>query len=317
MPDKDISKIQELVYELKVRDVTKKKTIKITPSTQMSKLRELLRENRISGTPVVEDGELVGIISMEDFINWLGEGGPRCTVAERMTRKVMTVFEDEPLIQAVNKFERFGFGRLPVLKRETGTLVGIITKGDIIAGMLDKLDIGFRQAEMTYNRSDQIFKEMVADKKALILEYQVSGGNFAQAGSSASGLKTTLLHIGISPQIARRVAIATYEAEMNLIFFTDGGKIIANIDPHRIMLDVKDDGPGIPDIDQAMKPGYSTAPDWVRELGFGAGMGLCNIRMCADRMSLISKVGGGTRIEVDILLKREDKSARDPAEASV
>ncbi len=316
MAVEDISKIQELVYELKVSDVTKKSIIKVTPSTQMSKLRELLRDNRISGTPVVEDEEIVGIISMEDFINWLGEGGPSCTIAERMTRNVMTDFEDEPLIQAVNKLERFGFGRLPVLKRETEALVGVITKGDIIAGMLDKLDIGYRQAEMSYDRSNQIFKEMIADKKALILEYQVSGGNFEQAGSSASGLKTTLLHIGISPQMARRVAIATYEAEMNLIFFTDGGQIIANIDPHRIRLDVKDDGPGIPDIDKAMTPGYSTAPDSVRELGFGAGMGLCNIQKCADRMNVISKVGTGTRIEVDILLRSEDESPQDRAEAS-
>ncbi len=98
---------------------------------------------------------------------------------------------------------------------------------------------------------------------------------------------------------------------MNLIVFTDGGRIVANIEPTIIRLVVKDDGPGIPDVDRAMQPGFSTAPDWVRELGFGAGMGLNNIERCADRMDLHSTVGERTRLEVDILLERDGESERD------
>ncbi len=308
MIEREITKIQELVYELRVGDVMKRGVIKVIPSTQMSDLRAVLRDNRISGTPVVEEGRLVGIISLEDFIRWLYDGGPDCAVVDRMTRKVISVFEDEPLIQAFNNLERFGFGRLPVLARGIGKLTGVITKGDIIGGLLKKLDIGYRQAEIHSTRSSHIFEDIVADKSALIFEYQVSGGDFSRAGNSAGGLKTTLLRLGISPQITRRAAIATYEAEMNLIFFTNGGKIKTKIEPEIIQIEVEDDGPGIPDIDQALKPGFSTAPEWVRELGFGAGMGLHNIQKCSDRMNLSSTVGKGTRLKVEILVGNEDGS---------
>jgi len=313
--EREITKIQELVYELRVRDVMKQEVIKVTSSTPMSDLRGILRDNHISGAPVAEEGKLVGIISLEDFIRWLYDGGPDCAVADRMTRKVISVFEDEPLVQAFNNFERFGFGRLPVLARGTGKLTGIITKGDIIGGLLKKLDIGYRQAEIHSSRSSHIFEDIVADKSALIFEYRVSGGDFSRGGTSAGGLKTTLLRLGIPPGITRRAAIATYEAEMNLIFFTSGGKIKAKIEPEIIQIKVEDDGPGIPDVEQALKPGFSTAPDWVRELGFGAGMGLQNIQKCSDRMRISSTVGKGTRLKVDILLEDEDGFERDHKKA--
>ncbi len=308
MPDREITRTQELVYELRVSDVMRKDVIKVAPSTPMRALQKILRDNRISGTPVVEDGRLVGIISIEDFIGWLDDGGPDCAILDRMTTNAVSIYADEPLIQAVNKLERFGFGRLPVLTPGAGELVGVITKGDIVAGLLRKLDVDWRDAEVRNSRSRHIFEDIVAHKSVLILEYEVPGGKFDLAGTCASGLKTSLLRLGISPRAARRVAIATYEAEMNLIFFTEGGQIMAKMAPDVIRLEVHDDGPGIPDIEQAMQPGFSTAPDWVRELGFGAGMGLQNIKTCADRMDLSSTVGKGTRLEIDILLERKDES---------
>ena len=204
---------------------------------------------------------------------------------------------------------------MPVIRRKTGELAGLITKGDIVTGLLMKLDVDYRHAEMREVGSGRLFEDIVADKFGLTFEYEVAGGNFDRAGACASGLKTTLLRLGVSPQTARRAAIATYEAEMNLVVFTDGGQIVAKIEPAVIRLAVKDDGPGIPDLEQAMQPGFSTAPDWVRELGFGAGMGLQNIKTCADRMDLSSTVGKGTHLEVDILLEREGEPGRDHAEA--
>jgi len=299
-----LTRIQELVYELRVGDVMKKKVITVTPATRLNDLRGILRDNRISGTPVVEEGrKLVGIISIEDFISWLADGGDNCTVAEWMTGEVVTAYDDEPLVQAVNKLERLGFGRLPVLSRTTGELAGIVTKGDIMAGLLHKLEIDYHNAEIRKARSSHIFEDIVADRTALTLEYDVPGGNFSRAGVSAGGLKTTLLRLGIAAPTARRAAIATYEAEMNLIFFTPGGRITARVDPATIRIEAVDEGPGIPDIEKAMEPGFSTAPDWVRELGFGAGMGLKNIKNCSDRMNLTSTVGKGTRLEVDISVR--------------
>ena len=311
MPPTEITRIQELIYELRVGEVMKPDVISVTPSTPMNELREILRDNRISGTPVIEEGRLVGIISIEDFIGWLADGGSKCLVADRMTKEVAGIHDDEPLIQAVNRLERSGFGRLPVLARDNGHIVGVITKGDIVTGLLKHLDVDYRQAEVRGARSKHIFEDIVADKSALIFEYEIVGGDFSRAGACASGLKTTLRRLGIQPQIARRAAIATYEAEMNLVVFTEGGRVGARVEPDMIRIEVQDDGPGIPDVAKAMEAGYSTAPEWVRELGFGAGMGLDNIKNCTDRMSMTSTVGQGTRLEVDILLEFQSEPDRD------
>ena len=311
MPPAEITRIQELIYELRVGQVMETDLITVTPSTPMNELRQILRDNRISGTPVVEDEQLVGIISIEDFIGWLADGGEQCLVADRMTGKVTRIHDDEPLILAVNKLERSGFGRMPVLARDNGHLVGVITKGDIVTGLLKHLDVDYRQAETRGARSKHIFEDIVADRSALTFEYDVVGGDFGQAGSCASGLKTTLQRLGIRPAVARRAAIATYEAEMNLVVFTEGGLVAATVNPDMIRIRVEDDGPGIPDVDKAMEAGYSTAPEWVRELGFGAGMGLDNIKNCTDRMSMTSTVGQGTRLEVDILLELASEAEQD------
>ena len=269
----------------------------------VSRLRGILRDKRISGTPVVAHGELIGMISIEDFIGWLADGAPECCVEDRMTRDVVTVNEDEPLVTAVNRLERYGFGRLPVVARGSGELKGVLTKGDSIAGLLRKLDVDYREAEASSARSRHIFKDIVADTCRLVLEFQISGGDVSQAGASASGLKASLLKIGIAPQTVRRAAIAAYEAEMNLIFYADGGRITATITPEEIQLEIIDAGPGIPDIEKALQPGFSTAPDWVRELGFGAGMGLVNIKECSDRMHIDSTAEKGTRLTIDIFLE--------------
>jgi len=316
LPAAEITRIQELVYELSAADVMVAEVITVPPSAPMGGLRDILRDNRISGTPVLDGDSVVGIISIEDFIVWLTDGAPDCAIGDRMTGQVVTVYEDEPLVRVAQKLKMLGFGRLPVLKRQSGKLTGIITMGDIVAGMLKKLDIDSRRAETRFVDPRRIFEGIVADKSTMICEYSVCGGDHARGGASATGLKSTLLRLGMSPLTARRAAIVTYEAEMNLVFFTEGGRIVAKIDPDMVRIEVEDGGPGIPDVEQAMQPGYSTAPDWVRELGFGAGMGLHNIQTCADRMNIDSSVGKGTRLEVEILPEREDEPAPDSRTAS-
>jgi anti-sigma regulatory factor (Ser/Thr protein kinase) len=116
--------------------------------------------------------------------------------------------------------------------------------------------------------------------------------------------------LGANSLIARRCGIAIYEAEMNLIIHTtNGGLVRVEIEPPLIFMEAIDDGPGIEDIDLAMKPGFSTAPQEVRELGFGAGMGLKNIQRCVDEMSLTSTLGQGTRLQMKIYLQPEEKSS--------
>ena len=297
-PNNKISKIQELVYEIRVGEVMKRDVFTVSPRTHMSILRVILKENRFSGAPVIDKGELVGIISIEDFIKWLAGREEDCPIGEKMTRDVSTLYDDEPLTNAINKFDQHGFGRLVVIDRQSKKLQGILTKGDIVEGLLKKLEVDYHNEETYRRRMQHFFEDISADKTVLLFQYDVIGHDFKKAGECSSRLKTTLKRLGLHPQTTRRVAIATYEAEMNLIIYTDGGHIRVRVEPHEILVRVEDSGPGIPDVEKALQPGYSTAPEWVRELGFGAGMGLDNIRKCASRMDLRSTVGKGTRLGI-------------------
>ena len=296
----EFTKVQELVYKLKVRDAMTKDMITADPGTWMSELREILRSSRISGAPVIEEDRLVGLISLEDFIKWLAEGGEKCTIKDRMSKDVKVLYEDEPLTHAVSKLEQTGFGRLPVIGRKNGILKGIITKGDIIETLLHKLEIDYHDEEIQRYRASHIFEDIIGDEVALTFQNHVKGKDFNLAGEASSGLKKTLERLGMPPLVVRKAAIASYEAEMNLVIYTDGGTITAAVQLDKIRIDVKDNGPGIANIQKAMEPGYSTAPHWVRELGFGAGMGLVNIKKCSDQMDILSKVGKGTHLKIRI-----------------
>ena len=300
---KDITKVQELVYEMKVEQVMIKDVIAVSPHSLMSELRTVLRDKRINGVPVVENDQLVGMVSIEDFITCLTEGKLNLPIKEQMTTNIKSLYDNEPLVRAVEEFDRLGYGRFPVIGHESGKMVGIVTKGDIIRGLLKRMEIDYHEEEIHRYRASHFFEDIIADRATLIFQYDVVGKDFKKAGETSSGLKKTLRRLGIPPQIIRRVAIATYEAEMNMAIFTDGGQITARITPQEIVVEAVDMGPGIEDIEKAMKPGYSTAPDWVRTLGFGAGMGLINIQKCADMMNLQSTVGKGTRLKFAFHLK--------------
>lgn len=136
--------------------------------------------------------------------------------------------------------------------------------------------------------------------KDIALHYQIKGMDFLAAGEASSNIKHTLQLIGFPPVIIRRVAIATYEAEMNIVIHGQNGVLKTVITPAKIEFIAQDSGPGIPDIGLAMQEGYSTAPDHIREMGFGAGMGLPNIKKCADEFVLESVSGKGTTLKVII-----------------
>lgn len=304
---KEVTKLQELTYELKVNDAMTREVATVTPETTMAEFREVLRVHRISGTPVLDDGQLVGIVSLEDLIKALAHGELGATVSEKMTRSVKTLYSDEPLVRVVSRFAHLSFGRFPVVDRQ-GELVGIITQGDIVRALLRELEVDYHEEEIHRYRASHIFEDIIADKRAVVFGYYVVGNDFNAAGTASSGLKTTLHRLGLPPRVIRRVTVSSYEAEMNLVIYTDGGEIVAEVRPDRVRIEVIDSGPGIPDIEQAMQPGFSTAPEWVREMGFGAGMGLPNIQACADVMRLDSTVGVGTRLEIIIYTDEKGKA---------
>jgi CBS domain-containing protein/anti-sigma regulatory factor (Ser/Thr protein kinase) len=297
-------KIQELVYELKVEAVMTRKLISLAPEAPMSGLRSLLRDNRISGLPVVQGETLVGLVSVEDFINWLAQGAPDCPVGERMSRNLRTLAPGEPLVYAIRKLEQYGYGRLPVV--DGGRLVGLVTKGDIIEGLLKEMQVNSREEEELHRyRASHFFEDMIADRLTVNFQYQVRGKSVEQGGEVASDLKRSLKRLGLHPEVVRRAAIATYEAEMNVIIYAEEGTVTVSVDPETIHITVSDKGQGIADIEQALQPGFSTAPEWVRELGFGAGMGLPNIKNCAQSLDITSRVGQGTTLRIAIPLEPE------------
>ncbi len=133
--------------------------------------------------------------------------------------------------------------------------------------------------------------------------FEVPGDDFTRAGDASGQLKKALKKIGFSPDIVRRVSIATYEAEINMVIHANGGTITAEVTPEKINVWFKDSGPGIEDIDLAMQEGYSTAPENVRSLGFGAGMGLPNIKKYTDEMTIESTPGVGTTMFISVHIK--------------
>ena len=130
--------------------------------------------------------------------------------------------------------------------------------------------------------------------------YDVDGHDFSIAGEASSNFKSYLKKLGIAPEVIRRVAIAMYEAEINTIIHGGGGICDAEVSKDRITITFRDHGPGIKDIDLAMQEGYSTASDQIREMGFGAGMGLPNIKKYTDSLHIESEVGKGTTIYMTV-----------------
>ena len=137
---------------------------------------------------------------------------------------------------------------------------------------------------------------------SLTLEYTVPGDDFTRAGEASGSVKKTLKQLGFPADVIRKVAIALYEGEINMVIHAGGGNIVVTIFPEKIDMLLTDHGPGIAVIALAMRAGYSTAPDQVRDLGFGAGMGLPNMKRYTDSMQINSTVGVGTDITMKVML---------------
>ena len=128
--------------------------------------------------------------------------------------------------------------------------------------------------------------------------YLVEGGNFSKAGYPSSEVKKNLKHLNVDGRVIKRTVVALYEAEVNIVAHAYRGEITVEIDTDKIFIRLADEGPGIPDIPKAMEIGYSTATSAVREMGFGAGMGLSNMKNNSDKLEITSEVGKGTCVEI-------------------
>ena len=306
----NITKVEELAYELRIHEVMTENVLCLSPDLSMKEAVDTFQRDRISGAPVTDGDNLIGILSMEDLMRALQENGLASPVRDYMSPNVISVREYDPVVEALRTFNKTKFGRLPVLD-DNDHVSGIITKGDISNGLLYALQRDYHAEELIRYRASHLFEDIVSDRTSLILRYDIQKGDFVHGGNASSNIKRALLRLGASPQIARRCGIAVYEAEMNLIIHTNNGGILrAEIEPHKITIEAYDDGPGIEDTQLAMKPGYSTATNEVREMGFGAGMGLVNIKRCVDDMTLISSKERGTNLYMIICLEDNDKNPK-------
>jgi CBS domain-containing protein/anti-sigma regulatory factor (Ser/Thr protein kinase) len=306
----EINRVEELAYDLKIREVMSKNPVTASPEMSLADVLELMRLNQISGVPVLDNQQLVGILSIEDVVRAMNRNDLTEAVRQYMTRNVVTVASYDSIVKAMQTFSESGVGRLPVVD-ENNKLAGIITKGDISRGILIALQKDYKAEELRRYRASHLFEDIISDRTTLVLRYNIKTNDFTHGGNASSYIKRALLRLGAAPQIARRCGIAAYEAEMNLIIHTTNGGILKlEVEPSKITISATDDGPGIADIEQVLQPGYSTATDQVREMGFGAGMGLVNIKRCVDSMKLESTVGKGTKLIMRIHVPAENFNRR-------
>jgi len=306
----DLSLVSELIYQLKARDAMRRDLIACRPEDTLRDVQRVLRANRISGVPVIEEGALVGIVSIEDIIKALDNAYIDEPVGRWMTRKVVTVQMDTPLSRAVDCFERYHFGRLPVVDRD-GNPVGIVTPEDIVYRLMVELTHIAEEAERRHHELQARTGQLGPHPAPVKREFSVMAGDYEHAGLASSGAKAEMRRRGVEPSVARRAAIALYEAETNIIIHSIGGRVTFEVSEEKFTAEAVDWGPGIPDLELAMTPGYSTASEFVRALGFGAGMGLSNIKRCADRFEVESTPNEGTRLRIEVDL-RKGEDACDP-----
>ena len=294
--------LTELVFRLKIKDAMTRDVITARRDDSLRKLQLLMKEHQITGIPIVEGPRLLGIVSMDDVIRALDEGSIEAKAGDRMSRQLIVLEDDMPLSFGISSMDRYRFGRFPVLNKDK-QLVGIITSRDILVALLVEFN---REAE----RMEEDIPIHPADEadRHYRREYHVRKFDFELAGKPTSDIKKKLKEVGLPPKLIRRIAVASYELEMNQVVHSVGGTIAIRLTPRQVEIIAIDNGPGIRDIEQALEEGYSTATEWVRSLGFGAGMGLPNARRVSDDFE-ISAGSHGTSVRCRFTLPEEETDA--------
>ncbi|MDR0494567.1 MAG: CBS domain-containing protein [Treponema sp.] len=283
------SVVLELIYQLKVKDAMVIAVITGEKTQTMKHVQAIMRENRITGVPIVEGRKLVGLVSIEDIVNALSSGSIDSPVEEKMTKNVTVLQDDMPLSFAISYLNKYRFGRFPVLDKDHN-LVGIISSIDVISSLLVEMNREVLRLEKLQK------DEGSAASPNSEMEFNVIRYDFELAGRASTEIKKALKQRNFDPKLIRRVAIACYELEINQVVHSLGGSISCSIRPDKVIIIASDTGPGIADVNQALQEGWSTANEYVRSLGFGAGMGLANTKRVSDEFSINSALGSSTTV---------------------
>lgn len=292
--------VYELIYRLKIRDVMTREVTSVSPEETLRIAQNVMKERGITGVPVVRGNRLVGIVSMDDIIQALDSGYIDEPTEKKMSRNVIVLEDDMPLSFAISYLDKYAYGRFPVLNKDK-ELVGIITSRDIIVALLVEVNREIEKFEAQQREE----KETGGEGGVYRETFTTRPLDFEHAGRPSTAIKRRMKESGFPPKLMRRVAVAMYELEMNQVVHSFGGTITFYCDAEKIVITADDTGPGIESVDEALQEGYSTATDWVRSLGFGAGMGLPNVNRVADAFDLQSSPQG-TRATATIYKPEEN-----------
>ena len=288
--------VLELIHQLKVKDVMTSAVLTGDKKQTMRHIQALLRENKVAGIPIVEGRKLVGLVSTEDIINALDKGYIDSPVEERMTKNVIHLQDDMPVSFAISYLNKYRYGRFPVLNKNH-ELVGILTSTDVIRSLLIEMNREVLRLEKLQEIADPSVSSAYSE-----MDFATAHYNFELAGRASTEIKKALKLRNFDPKLIRRVAIACYELEINQVVHSNGGVISCSIMPDKVIITAADTGPGIEDVSQALKEGYSTANEYVRSLGFGAGMGLANTKRVSDEFTINSTLGKGTTVRAVVFV---------------
>lgn len=295
-----------LFSSLDASSVMSKTPYALHPQDRVATARIVMREKAVSGIPVVdEDFRLVGLISVSKIIEALADGRLADSVDSVMTRDVITVNVHDSFETILSYFQQFKFGRFPVIESD-GKLAGMITDMDVLSAVVRSLYSVYvhdQRRVITLGSFSALSKEFEASADFM---YDIRCNGLEHAGEGSALLKKFLQNKGYKESVVRRASVCAYEAEINVCIHAHGtGTLRAVAKKDEVIVRVEDEGPGIENIDLAMKEGWSTAPDEVRELGFGAGMGLPNIRRFSDHLVIISGKDKPTKVEMIFLTEKE------------
>ncbi|MDR0553685.1 MAG: CBS domain-containing protein [Treponema sp.] len=297
------SVVLELIYQLKIKDVMVTAVITGREDDTMRHIQAIMRENYITGVPIVDDaGILLGIVSLDDIVRALDAGYIDQLVHEHMTKRVIVLEDDMPLSFAISYLNKYRYGRFPVLNKSR-QLVGILSSKDVIRTLLVEMNREVLRLEKVHQA------EAGASKAYSEMEFTTTRYDFELAGRASTEIKKALKQRDIDPKIIRRVAIASYELEINQVVHSLGGTISCSIRSDRVIIVAADTGPGIEDVNLALQEGWSTANEWIRSLGFGAGMGLANTKRVSDEFQINSKPGEGTTVRSVVFLSSPNEGA--------
>jgi CBS domain-containing protein/anti-sigma regulatory factor (Ser/Thr protein kinase) len=282
--------VLELIHQLKVKDVMTTLLITGDKTQSLRHIQALLRENRVAGIPIVDGKKLIGIVSTEDILNALDKGYIDSPVGEKMTQNVISLQDDMPLAFAISYINKYRYGRFPVLTKDH-ELVGILTSTDVIRSLLIEMNREVLRLEKLQKSASP-----TSVSKYTEMEFTTAHYDFELAGRASAEIKKALKQRSFDQKLIRRVAIASYELEINQVVHSNGGVMRCSILPDKVIITASDTGPGIEDVNLALKEGYSTANEYVRSIGFGAGMGLANTKRVSDEFTIESALGKGTTV---------------------